>query len=206
MCTRILRQHLTRPLTAPRFAARVLATLALLAPACGSDIDADAPALKPQAANFALLANAAVTCTDGYVTGDVGTFLAVPTGAVTLTRSPVTGTARVGDAIAKQGFDSFLTTYAALAPKQGGQLHGLDGYSGRRDACARRLLFRGGSDVDRRVDAQRTSERKVDFQDRYQWHRSTHGHQLLNGHVRRRAGVQCDLVGRASGNHDNLGL
>lgn len=119
MCTRILRQHLTRPLTAPKFAARVLATLALLAPACGSDIDADAPALKPQAANFALLANAAVTCTDGYVTGDVGTFLAVPTGAVTLTRSPVTGTVRVGDAIAKQGFDSFLTTYAALAPKQG---------------------------------------------------------------------------------------
>ena len=117
MYTHTLQKHLLRALAAPGFAAGVLASLALLVPACGPDIGADSPAL--QTVNFALLANAAVTCTDGYVTGDVGTFLAVPTGAVTLTRSPVTGTVHIGDAVAKQNFSTFLTAYAALAPKQG---------------------------------------------------------------------------------------
>ena len=117
MYTHILQKYLPGTLASFRFATGVLATLALLAPACGPDIGADSPAL--QTANFALLANAAVTCTDGNVTGDVGTFLAIPTGAVTLTRSPVAGTVRIGDAVAKQAFNKFLTAYAALAPNQG---------------------------------------------------------------------------------------
>lgn len=71
------------------------------------------------ASNFTVLANAAVTCTDGTITGDVGTFLAAPTGSVTLTTCPVTGTVHVGDGVAKQAFNNFLSIYAALAPKPG---------------------------------------------------------------------------------------
>jgi hypothetical protein len=67
--------------------------------------------------NFAVLANAAVTCTGGTITGDVGTFLATPTGSVTLTSCPVTGTVHVGNGVATQAFNNFLSTYAALAPK-----------------------------------------------------------------------------------------
>ena len=35
------------------------------------------------APGFTVLANAAVTCTNGTITGNVGTFLATPTGSVT---------------------------------------------------------------------------------------------------------------------------
>ncbi|OYV72120.1 MAG: hypothetical protein B7Z72_05475, partial [Gemmatimonadetes bacterium 21-71-4] len=66
-----------------------------------------------------MLANAAVTCTGGTITGNVGTFLAAPTGSVTLTSCPVTGTVHVGDGVAVQAFNAFLSTYAALAPKPG---------------------------------------------------------------------------------------
>jgi hypothetical protein len=67
--------------------------------------------------NFVVLANAAVTCTDGTIIGDVGTFLATPTGSVTLTSCPITGTVHVGNGVATQAFNNFLSTYAALAPK-----------------------------------------------------------------------------------------
>ncbi len=70
-------------------------------------------------AGFAVLANAAVTCTDGTITGDVGTFHATPPGAITLTTCPITGTTHVGDTAAIQAYNAFLTTYAALAPKAG---------------------------------------------------------------------------------------
>lgn len=71
----------------------------------------------PQPSHFAVLANAAVTCTDGNITGNVGTFLATPTGSITLTGCPVSGTLQVGDSPAHQSFNDFLSTYAALAPK-----------------------------------------------------------------------------------------
>lgn len=102
----------------------VLVTLALLSAACsdvnapprfsGSDIGPSAVA-----SDFAVLANAAVTCTDGTITGEVGTFLATPTGSVTQTGCPITGTVHVGDSAATQAFNDFLNTYAALAPKLG---------------------------------------------------------------------------------------
>jgi len=79
---------------------------------------ATAPKLG-SASSFAVLANAAVTCTDGTITGDVGTFLATPTGSVTRTSCPITGTVHVGDGVATQAFNNFLSTYAALAPKPG---------------------------------------------------------------------------------------
>ena len=69
--------------------------------------------------NFAVLANAAVTCTDGNITRDVGTFLATPTGSVTQTTCPISGTVHVGDSLAQLAFNDFLSTYAAFAPKLG---------------------------------------------------------------------------------------
>jgi hypothetical protein len=69
--------------------------------------------------SFAVLANAAVTCTDGTITGNVGTFLATPTGAVTQTNCPIIGTVHVGDAVAVRAFNNFLSLYAALTPKPG---------------------------------------------------------------------------------------
>ena len=71
------------------------------------------------ASDFVVLANAAVTCTDGGITGNVGTFLATPTGSVTQTSCPITGSVHVGDGVAQQAFNDFLTQYAALAPKPG---------------------------------------------------------------------------------------
>ncbi len=65
--------------------------------------------------SFAVLANAAVTCTDGTITGDVGTFQALPTGSVTQTNCPIIGTVHVGDAASIQAYNAFLSTYAALA-------------------------------------------------------------------------------------------
>jgi hypothetical protein len=125
--------------TLPRLTARqavIVPFAALLAAACYTDSNgpssptssADrarsltasqvAPSASPlgAAGNFAILGNAAVTCTDGTITGDVGTFLAVPTGSVTQTGCPITGTVHVGDAAAIQAYAGFLSAYAALAP------------------------------------------------------------------------------------------
>ena len=83
----------------------------------GSEALKGAPAAH--SSGYAVLANGAVTCTDGTITGDVGTFLATPTGAVTLTSCPVTGATDMGDGSAIQAYDAFLNSYAALAPQPG---------------------------------------------------------------------------------------
>jgi len=128
MYTHNLPMHLVRALAPPRFAAGVLVTLALLSAACSDSASRiTSPPLLSSSSNgssaaalkFAVLANAAVTCTDGTITGDVGTFLATPTGSVTRTSCPITGTVHVGDGVAKQAFNVFLSRYAALAPKPG---------------------------------------------------------------------------------------
>lgn len=69
------------------------------------------------AAGFTVLADAAVTCTNGTITGDVGTFQASPTGSFTQTTCPLTGTAHVGDAAAIAAYNAFLTAYTALTPQ-----------------------------------------------------------------------------------------
>jgi Ice-binding-like len=124
MYTHNFPMHLVRALAPPRFAAAVLVTLALLSSACSDSAShITSPALRvslsnsPSAAasSFAVLAKAAVTCTDGTITGNVGTFLAPPNGSVTLTNCPITGTVNVGDAVAKQAVRNFNSTYAALA-------------------------------------------------------------------------------------------
>ena len=74
------------------------------------------------AADFVILANAAVTCTDGTITGNVGTHQAigsVPPGSVTQTTCPIVGQVHVGDAAAIAAYDDFLAAYADLAPQLG---------------------------------------------------------------------------------------
>jgi hypothetical protein len=63
-----------------------------------------------------------VTCTNGTITGNVGTHQAigsVPPGSITQTTCPITGQLHVGDATAIAAFNAFLTAYTALAPKAG---------------------------------------------------------------------------------------
>jgi hypothetical protein len=90
-----------------------LITTALLAATSG--------AWAQSSSSFAVLGNAAVTCTDGNITGQVGTNQAigdVPPGAVVLTGCPTSGV-HVGDQAAKQAYAGFLNAYAALTPQPG---------------------------------------------------------------------------------------
>jgi len=110
--------------------------VALLAAACNTDSNGPSSPTPPAdrvrslsastvatsaspsvAGTFAILGNAAVTCTNGTIIGDVGTFSA--TGTVTQTSCPITGTVHLGDAAATQAYNSFLSAYTALAPKSG---------------------------------------------------------------------------------------
>jgi hypothetical protein len=120
----------------PRLAAALLATLALLGTACSTDskdvaalsgptLLASKAAVTPShsaSSSFAVLANQAVTCTDGTIIGDVGTFQATPTGSVTLTSCPVTGAVHVGDGAAIQAYNGFLSTYDAVATTPCGEV------------------------------------------------------------------------------------
>lgn len=116
-----------------RLAAVVVFTLMLFFSACSDTTAPAAPADSPsllasanshswfatsslEASGFAVLANAAVTCTDGDITGDVGTYLAEPTGSFTQTNCPVVGTVHLGDASAIAAYDAFLAAYEALTP------------------------------------------------------------------------------------------
>ena len=109
----------------PRFAAALLvaSAVALLAAACSDPAaPAGASALFSQSrgasaagSDFAVLANAAVTCTDGTIVGDVGTFQAAPTGSVTRTSCPIEGGVHVGDGAAIAAYNDFLSAYDALA-------------------------------------------------------------------------------------------
>jgi len=92
-------------------------------------------------AGFSVLANAAVTCTGGTISGDVGTFQTAPPGAITLTEGClIPGAQDIGGAAAKAAYQSFLDQYAALAPKVG------DGvYCVSSEAKTGVLTLRGGS-------------------------------------------------------------
>jgi hypothetical protein len=119
--------HLVRALTQPRFAATALVTLAaLLSAACSEPtapissaphLSRSSSDLSAASSNFLVLAKTAVTCTSGTIAGDVGTFVAAPTGSVTQTGCPITGQLRVGDEAATPAFNNFLSDYAARAPK-----------------------------------------------------------------------------------------
>jgi len=114
--------------TLPRLRARLAAIAsfaALLAAACNADSNGPSSAALADlmggatGSGFTVLANAAVTCTNGTITGDVGTFQATPTGSFTQTLCPVTGTSHIGDAAAIAAYNAFLAAYTALAPKAG---------------------------------------------------------------------------------------
>src|SRR6185503_9885791 len=103
----------------------LFATLALFSAACSDTSSINSSPLfstggvSAAASNFAILANQAVTCTDGSIVGDVGTEQASPTGSFTQTSCPVTGSIHIGDGVAKQAYQGFLADYIALAPQAG---------------------------------------------------------------------------------------
>jgi Ice-binding-like len=119
----------------PRFTTRlavVASFAAFLSAACSTDVThpspisgpivpakaalfADRPATPSTPSGFAVLANAAVTCTNGTITGDVGTFQATPTGSVTQTSCPITGAVDVGTAASIQAYNAFLAAYTSTA-------------------------------------------------------------------------------------------
>lgn len=121
--------HLVRPLARPGWAMGLFVTLALLPAACGEPGSSvtGPELLNPSASNdashgsfvaasgFTVLANAAVTCTDGSIIGDVGTFLAPPVGSFNDTNCEVDGSIHRGDKLAKQAYEDFLEEYDALA-------------------------------------------------------------------------------------------
>ena len=110
-----------------RFATAFVLSLAFLSAACTEDPTGPTSTTTPTEGLFAasqapgsgysVLANAAVTCTDGTIIGNVGTFQASPTGSITLTSCPVTGSTDVGTGSSIQAYNAFLATYAALAPQ-----------------------------------------------------------------------------------------
>ncbi len=111
-----------------QYTTRSLLALTLVLAACtdgGSITGADASASvrssmqSAQSSDFAVLANAAATCTNGTILGDVGTNQATPTGSFTQTVCPVTGSIHIGDGAAQGAYASFLASYAALAPVAG---------------------------------------------------------------------------------------
>jgi hypothetical protein len=108
-------QHVTRSMLA--------FTLVLAACADGGSITDVAWRTAMESARhsheFAVLANAAVTCTNGTISGDVGTFQATPTGSFTQTICPVEGSINIGGAAAQAAYEGFLATYADLAPVPG---------------------------------------------------------------------------------------
>ena len=81
----------------------------------GSSQDAliTAPTLG-SAANFAVLADAAVTCTDGSILGSVGTLQSTPLGAITQTNCPISGTIAVGTVASATAYSDFLAAYDQL--------------------------------------------------------------------------------------------
>jgi ice-binding like protein len=127
--------------TLPRMTARLAAIIpfaALLAAACNTDSNGPSNNPSPSssallaqrkgnddggggaaASTFAVLARAAVSCTDGTITGDIGTDQTAPPGAITLVRCPVTGSTDIGGPAAVGAYNAFLTQYAALAPQPG---------------------------------------------------------------------------------------
>lgn len=94
------------------FSTCLLATTALLAGA--------SPALA-QTSSFAVLGFAAMSCTDGNITGQVGTNQSAgeaPPGVIALVRCPTSGF-HVGDSAAKAAYAAFLARYTALTPQAG---------------------------------------------------------------------------------------
>ncbi len=128
MYARTLSSFLARLLASPRIAGTAFVSITTLTAAC-SDMTAprnseairsSSSALSSGAASsFGLLANAGVTCTDGTINANVGTFQPAPTGALTLTTCPMTGSVNLGDDASRAAFNNFTSAFAASAPQPG---------------------------------------------------------------------------------------
>jgi hypothetical protein len=154
-----VQKRLARALVAPRFAAGVVVTLALLSAACSNDSASRimAPPLLSSmnkgsgsnsgssgaAGDFAVLAGPKVTCTTSSVTGNVGTNQAPPTGSVVRTLCDITGSVHVGDGVAKAAYLAFLDRYAALAPKTGDVCTTFPGVTPSNTITASETVFPG---------------------------------------------------------------
>ena len=131
MVTKAVLTHLFGPLNPPKYAGGILVAMALLATACSDGAArTNGPSLfakshmasatvQSAAPDFIVLANASVTCTDGSITGYVGTAQSTPTGSVTQTGCPINGTILVGDAASQRAFNNFLSSYTSLTPQLG---------------------------------------------------------------------------------------
>jgi len=131
MFTSIVRTHLLGALSPHKYAGGILVAAALFSTACSDGAARlNAPPLfaksnmassvvQSAAPDFIVLANASVTCTDGSITGYVGTAQTSPTGSVTQTGCPINGTILVGNGASQLAFNNFLSTYAALTPQLG---------------------------------------------------------------------------------------
>lgn len=117
-----------RALQSSKLLTGVVAALALFSAACTDATSPVEPAVRQVSArssvsggtsSFALLANQAVTCTNGKITGGVGIYQALPTGSVTRTICPITGSVDVGTASAQAAYDAFVARYIALTPTLG---------------------------------------------------------------------------------------
>jgi hypothetical protein len=105
----------------------LLGSIAILASACSEptssvrarDIGSASAFSQASGQDFTVLANQAVTCTNGTIVGDVGTFQAPPTGSVTQTSCTIIGDVHVGDGAAVAAYEGFLAEYAALTPQIG---------------------------------------------------------------------------------------
>ena len=97
-----------------RLAAIVLFAAVLFASPFNAAYAQSAPDLG-SAGSFAVLAGAAVTCTDSTVFGDVGVWPGI---AITQTNCTINGTVLAADGIAKPAYIDFLGAYNALALKQ----------------------------------------------------------------------------------------
>ena len=158
-----------------------------------------APALGA-AANFAVLAGAAVTCTDATVTGNVGVF---PGTAITQTSCPVTGTINAGDTAAAAGQNDFVIAYNELAALPCDQtLTGLGSQALSPGVyCFDAAATQTGGVLTLDGPSNGIWIFKIGVLDR-----RPHGHQLLGRHDRRRAGIQCVLADRRRRDDDGLEL
>lgn len=112
-----------------RFATGILVATALVGAACSDVTSSDLASssatpsfsqLSDGGSGFSVLANAAVTCTGGSISGDVGTFQTAPPGAITLTEGClIPGAQDIGGAAAQAAYQAYLDQYAALAPQAG---------------------------------------------------------------------------------------
>ena len=102
------------------------AVFALATSGCGVSAAAHDPLVSAQealsampalsaASSYAVLANAAVTCTDASIIGDVGTLQSAPTGSITQTNCLISGAVGVGTQASVAAYADFVSAYDALA-------------------------------------------------------------------------------------------